>query len=65
MDKWIKEMEKNSNEVISASPGDLTNNEPSVSYVPEYDANEITLGGDDFTIEQLEVLIKHMKKYNT
>lgn len=63
MSDWIKELEARAK---SDSPdykeGDLLGNSVIVAYVPEYDSNEIALEGD-FTIQQLEDLVSHMKKY--
>ena len=67
VDKWIKELKNEAASKISNNiKGTLLNEEPMISYCPEYqpDRNqEITLDGD-FTIEQLEALTNHMKRYN-
>ncbi len=64
MDEWIKVLEENSisKRQTTHIDGDLSNNAPHISYWKKWEP-KIHLGGY-FTIEQLEALINHMKKYN-
>ena len=64
MSKWIEELENNAkfSSVKPSGKGDLMSNLPVISYVVRYDTDEITLDGD-FTTDELQDLIDHMKKY--
>ena len=63
MDEWMKEMERNIFEITNIK-GNLVckSSFPHVVYGVA-NSNKITLHGE-FTIQQLEALINHMKKYN-
>jgi len=61
-DKWIDELKNKTITNGSLLAGDYDCNYY-INYNPKY-SNGIDLTGE-FTIEQLEALIKHMKKYNT
>lgn len=64
MSDWIKELEARAKSGSpSYSEGDLLGNSVIIAYVPEYDSNEIALEGD-FTSEQLNDLVWHMRKHN-
>jgi hypothetical protein len=64
MDKWIKESENNARVYGPIyDEGDLISRKPSVVYAVSDSTNEIDLKGE-FTIEHLEALVSHMKKYN-
>jgi len=62
MDEWIKELERGAEDSQAVyDRGDLCGNDPITVYCSGQ--KEISLEGD-FTVEQLGVLIQHMKKYN-
>jgi len=66
MDKWIKELEENAKKDIYMSEGELKGYSPQVGYNLDEDygnPQKIYLSGT-FTIEQLEALVKHMKRHN-
>ena len=65
MDNWIKELEENAKKDIYMSEGELKGYSPSVGYILDKDygnSNKIYLDGT-FTIQQLQTLSTHMKKY--
>ncbi len=67
MNEWIKELEKNANEADSPGDHDLLQSNRWVHDTEiafSSGSKKISLHGDEFTIEQLEALINHMKKYN-
>ena len=71
MEDWIRALSESAKDSPFYCIGDLSSSNMKRRRYPGYirfsadpnDLNNITLDGD-FTIEQLEALIEHMKKYN-
>lgn len=62
MNKWIKELEENARK--SGCSGDnCLASENDLFYSPKWIPHSIRLGDKRYTIEQLEALTQHMKRY--
>ena len=60
MDKWIKDSKHHSTNRLNYRDGNLYSCDPLVKYYVD-DKNNIQLYGE-FSIDQMEALLKHMKK---
>lgn len=61
MDKWIKQLERKT--IDNHGTSELSQTHKQYIYYSSMRPDKIQLNGE-FTIEQLESLVTHMKKYN-